>query len=602
MSRRGWPWARLGIDGTGDTRTIRRAYATELKAIDPEADSDAFLTLRRAYEQALAIAPHFAGQPRPQGGPADSPSEPEPVDDEGGHGSPAATDNDSLADDLTDEWGLAHPDAAGEGRFADWQPIEPLEDEANAGRWPETEAEPWVAPEADPFDTALNHLRQLLFEAEEPERAALGEAAAEVLGAIGTLPLDRADEVERWLCHALLESSPRSDPILIAVARQFGWHREAGTYRQNQPIAQIVERARAVHHRDTVILAAPGARRAWTLLTGRPKLRRGWFEGMDRRRVKQLLDEIRSTHPVLEDDLDPQAVHYWAMRDAQAGRSGALLARLLLVAPAIAYAILLTLPQAAGTGGADPSLDGPLVLLYAIVATVLGGTTIGYRRLAAMPPRRGPRHVPRQDLALGGLFALPFVALLVPAGTASVVVLGILACLAAMLTAGAGEQAPAGGTLFDLARRRAWSLLAIVALWYGTARLPWTPWLQIALPIAVLAATAAERHHRAEAWLATLPVLQRRAIDIVLIASSLAIAVLWLPDVGARMPTALLFVLTCVSMIAQHLLVPAAVMGRGQLGWSVIVPLLIAISLGPGGLLAFATILFAISCRTAWRQ
>lgn len=592
MKRRGWPWARLGIEGTEDSRAIRRAYAAQLKAIDPEADPDAFLSLRQAYEQALAIAPHFAGQPQPSVV-SFPPPEPEPEPEYEPEPAPEAPA-------VVDEFGLALPAASEAEALATWQPIDPSGEEED--HWPEAEPEEWIPPEPDPFEKALTRLRHLLFDAEEPDRAALAEITAQVLGAIDTLPLDRADEVERWLCHALLESSPRSDPILLPIARQFGWHREAGTYRQNQPVARIVERARAVHHRDTAILASRGGRRAWSLLTSPPAAKRSWSGGMDRRHVKSLLDEIRSSHPLLEDDLDPEALQHWAARDAQAGRGGALLARLLLVAPAIAYAITLTLPQAAGTGGADPSLDGPLLLLYGIVAAVLWVTTIGHRRLAEMRPARSGWRVWRDDPALAALFLIPFVAALLPADTISVVLLGALACLAAMFTARSGEVLAPAETFLDLARRRAWSLLAVVALWYGTARLPWAAWLQIALPIAVLAVIAAGSHRRAEAWLDTLSLWRRRTLDIVAIALSLGIALLWLPDVGARVPVALLFVLTSVPMIAQHLLVPAAVMRRGQLGWSIIIPLVIALGLGPGGLLAFATILYAIGLRTAWQR
>jgi hypothetical protein len=51
----GWPYDLLGLDdGESDLKAIKRAYARQLKAIDPARSPDEFQALREAYEAALA--------------------------------------------------------------------------------------------------------------------------------------------------------------------------------------------------------------------------------------------------------------------------------------------------------------------------------------------------------------------------------------------------------------------------------------------------------------------------------------------------------------------------------------------------------------------
>src|SRR4051794_19992018 len=56
------PWAILGIEPTGDAKTIRRAYAAGLRAIDADREPAAFQRLRAAYEAALHGAAQGGGQ------------------------------------------------------------------------------------------------------------------------------------------------------------------------------------------------------------------------------------------------------------------------------------------------------------------------------------------------------------------------------------------------------------------------------------------------------------------------------------------------------------------------------------------------------------
>jgi hypothetical protein len=68
-------WHILGIEQTDDERSIKRAYAKQLKANRPEDDAAAFQLLREAYEHALRIAAFLRARAAQAGTPASSTEE-----------------------------------------------------------------------------------------------------------------------------------------------------------------------------------------------------------------------------------------------------------------------------------------------------------------------------------------------------------------------------------------------------------------------------------------------------------------------------------------------------------------------------------------------
>ncbi|WP_260580587.1 hypothetical protein [Sphingopyxis sp. PET50] len=54
MSGSHWPWTVLEIAPTDDRKTIREAYARLLKALDHEAETEAYMALRDARDAALS--------------------------------------------------------------------------------------------------------------------------------------------------------------------------------------------------------------------------------------------------------------------------------------------------------------------------------------------------------------------------------------------------------------------------------------------------------------------------------------------------------------------------------------------------------------------
>ncbi|MGF7148883.1 hypothetical protein FHS96_002511 [Sphingomonas zeicaulis] len=581
MSRPGWPWDRLGIGRTPDTRAIRRAYATELKAIDPEADPDAFLALRGAYEQALALAPYAAADPEEDE--ENEEDSAEARDDDGGY-------NDAAAIDLP----MASPTAL-TTPASPAVAIDDVEEEAEDEEdyWPDDEdwqTEPWQPPvsdDPDPLEESIRALHARLGD-EDATSAELTQSAEAVLAAVDAAPLDRVDEAERWLCHLLLESTPRSDPVLVPIARHFGWHREAATYRQNMPVAQVVERARAAHYRDTILLHAAGPRRAWALLTGRAAPSRFWpMVASDRFRIATLLDRIRADHPVLEHDLDPRALAWWQARDDEWRRLKAIAGWLLVVVPAIAAAIMATMQQG----------QRAFLWTYPPVAAAIVLAGLGYRRRAAQP------QIPSVPLALALLFLLLPLGALAPPSTVSVLLFAAAAILAFVFTAGpAPAYAQPPQSLLTSLHRHGLLLIGTILLWRGLAGLDWTHWLQIALPAGVLGVAAIFLQDRAELWLAQWTRRQRRIGRIALTLIPLALATVWLPEVSSHLPDGLPLAASAMAVVAQHLLVSAPALRRSQMASVLFVPLWIAVIYGPGALLLLATLIFVIALRAAWNE
>ncbi|MFD1806790.1 hypothetical protein ACFSAV_10525 [Pasteurella oralis] len=55
-------WDILSIEPTSDERTIRRAYAKQLKITRPDEDAEGYQQLRAAFDEALSIAPYYQEQ------------------------------------------------------------------------------------------------------------------------------------------------------------------------------------------------------------------------------------------------------------------------------------------------------------------------------------------------------------------------------------------------------------------------------------------------------------------------------------------------------------------------------------------------------------
>lgn len=190
-------FARLGMEPTRDVKTIKRAYAVALKAIDQASEREAFERLRQAYEQALA----WAAREDDADEDLESEDEPEELDEDDedaprrpDHGLPAATPSDV--------------------RRMDAQP--PLAPPSGQPATVPTAA----TPSQDEARQALRHWTDQLRDAPPADAAAVLEAA---LADPRLLHLDSHAQLEARIAD-LLHDDPAGRALLFdAAAARFHW-------------------------------------------------------------------------------------------------------------------------------------------------------------------------------------------------------------------------------------------------------------------------------------------------------------------------------------------------------------------------------------------
>ncbi|MEH3040384.1 MAG: hypothetical protein PGN21_10020 [Sphingomonas paucimobilis] len=254
-------WATLDCDPTSDRGAIRRAYAVRLKAMDVDADPDAFEALRDARDAALA--------------------------------------------------GAADPVAA-----VEW--AEAADDPHVA---PEPEPEPQVDPLAEAMNAHFHALEALLFPGQDrpptaEELADIDHHGRALLADPRLEQLDFAAGAERWFAETLAATIPRSDPLLEPAAAAFGWIDRRDDYTLSAEAHAIVGRIGATRY--VALLSDPKHRlhKAWVELTRDGDRRRNWMTSPTD--IRDLLTTVRQRYPDVESWMNPERIAYW---DKWSGKS-----------------------------------------------------------------------------------------------------------------------------------------------------------------------------------------------------------------------------------------------------------------------------------------
>jgi hypothetical protein len=308
MSRRRFPWNRLGIDETGDSGAIRKAYADALRAMNVDEDVAGYAELRRARDHALWLAAEH--RRTVEAGEKDG--------DEFGLG--GLDDDDAAQGDAAENDWL---DAVWDEDDAAW-------DEGPPGYRPAAAPGPEVSAAQAEAQAAWAALLAMLYPDGKPCEGAMTLAQMdEGLAALGTL-LARAeaadvtehDALDSALAELFARTWPRSAPFVEPAAEAFHWLDEAGSLEERPALRFLNERLRGMRFHAKVQEPDHPLHAAWVQLSqpGRARF-------ADRLRVKRLdvyklLTGIRRNFPELEQHLDPQRVASWDAKWPAEGAPG----------------------------------------------------------------------------------------------------------------------------------------------------------------------------------------------------------------------------------------------------------------------------------------
>jgi hypothetical protein len=334
----------------------------------------------------------------------------------------------------------------------------------------------------------MGRLQDLLFaEAIEPDLHALVGRETEALLAHPALSeIARAEDVEIWLAHSIVEGIPRSDAMIAPAMRRFDWQQRGASWDCPPVILDVLDRYRDCRFRNSVAQRIAGDYGAFKALTGPAPSWPGLLRPI---KVKGFLRDLRREHPSVERDLDAQTVAWW---DAlfERRRKRIPFGTAALIALGLAMLQRLAMPDLEGT---------PWLLL---IAAIYAATLVWFALRCRIQQRReadeelwwvyGPLSG-REAVAFLAAFILPVAAILTPPGAIAVLGYGLAAALLGLAANPAATGDSESRVTF------AWqSRLCLLApiVWAHALWSAGPVWLQAVLPVcaaAWIAATSGDR-------------------------------------------------------------------------------------------------------------
>lgn len=262
-----WIWKELGIPKTDDVATIRRAYAARLKAIDTEAEPEAFIALREARDRGLTMAstPPFGRE---------------------------VADDEAWLEDLDDTEAAGEPhNALGAGEAI---PVGSIDDPPALDIGP------------------IERIDFLLFTSEEPVSPnELEGLTRSILDDPAVDNIEVARWVEGWIADRIARAMPVSDPMIEAAIAHFGWNKTNELSRA-PVIDYILQRREDRLFEIDLQTNAGGYNKLMTTLREAPPTGMGrlaaWWRGI---RMEYLIAYLQTFRPTVLRGLNPETLNYW---------------------------------------------------------------------------------------------------------------------------------------------------------------------------------------------------------------------------------------------------------------------------------------------------